>query len=95
LEEAAVSNPKGIGTSEVMLRGPAVLACGAFVSPRVKSAVCQECYGRHHCRCGKGTSMPCDGGQHFTPGSKRAHWSGRQNRGFVDINSGRDGMSTR
>jgi hypothetical protein len=83
---------RGIGTQE-NLYAPLLLPCGAFVSPRLRSAVCQACYGRHRCRCARGTGMPCDAGTHYTPGGQRAHANARVNRGFVDINHGRRGIS--
>lgn len=90
-------NYRGI-PDHTILNGPALLACHAFVSPRYRTVRCQACYGRRKCRCERGGGMPCVDGWHMTPGGKRAHVggnTGRLNRGFVDINANRRGMSTR
>lgn len=88
---------QGKGDIQTMLDHPVLLGCGAYVSQRLRSAPCQACYGRHVCRCGRDTMMPCVGGVHLTPSGQRSaqHAGGRVNRGFVDVNPGRSGMSTR
>jgi len=87
---------QGKGELQTMIDTPTLLACGAYVSQRVRSAVCQACYGRHRCRCASGTFMPCVNGVHLTLSGQRSaqHAGGRVNRGFVDVNKGRPGMSS-
>ena len=89
-----IHSKPGITAGEI-LNGPVLMPCGAFISPRTKTERCQECYGRRRCTCGAGSIMPCEGGTHAAPGARRSGTSGRVNRGFVDVNHGRRGMSSR
>lgn len=72
--------------------GPALMPCGAFLSPRSTSARCQACYGRRaHCTCAWTLDMPCRSGIHYARGSQKAMPTARTNRGFVDHNFNRKG----
>lgn len=79
-------------SATVTLNAPELLPCGAFISPRFKSARCQSCYGRRPCECAAGSWMPCEAGVHWSPNAQRSHSGGRVNRDFVDINYGRRGL---
>lgn len=72
---------------EMTLDGPVLLACGAYLSQRQKSARCQTCYGRRKCVCSHDTVMPCVDGTHLALGASRSRAPGRAQRGFVDLNN--------
>lgn len=73
-------------SSEMTLNAPTLMACGAFISQRMRSTRCQSCYGRHPCRCGRDTAMPCISGEHMSAASRIAR--DNPGRGFGDMNRG-------